>query len=59
MENYKYIFDVAFTVESPCDEWQNVSAKDILAGLEKRVAYLRANPGEVLEACGFVDSIEP
>ena len=54
----KYIFDVAFTVESPSDDWNSVSAEDLLRGLEKRVAYLRTHPDEVLDACGYVDSIE-
>ena len=54
----KYIFDVAFTVESPSDDWNSASAEDLLRGLEKRVAYLRTHPDEVLDACGYVDSIE-
>jgi len=48
---YNHAFDIAFVVISD-DPEGNCTDDELFAGLEKRIAELRRNPGEVQEACG-------
>jgi len=54
--NYDTMFDVAFTVEHDFINANDVPADVLIAGLEKRVASLKANPGEAREAFGVLDT---
>lgn len=53
-----HYFDVCFSVTTSHEDWQKVPAAELLAAMQRRLDYLKAHPGEVLEACGFVDSDE-
>ena len=53
------MFDVAFTVVSPHQNWEDISAEELLVGLEKRVEGLRIQQklGTFdVDAFGFCDS---
>ena len=49
--------DVAFTVEGPWEKFDQIPYDAFIAGLQKRLDYLKANPHE-LEAFGECDSYE-
>lgn len=49
---YNHAFDIAFTVETDNDG-EAVTAAELFAGLEARIAALRSNPDEIIEACGL------
>jgi hypothetical protein len=56
---FNHLMDVAFTIpNSPHENWEDVPATDMLAALEKRVAYLKNNQSEAAEAFGFSDTYE-
>lgn len=56
-ENWRYAFSVGFSIQAKhtCD---TVTEEELLQGMEKRIKYLRANPGEIFAACGFPESPE-
>ena len=58
MAKYNHAFDLAFEVISEHEDPCQIPAADILAGLEKRLAYLKANEAEVHEACNGYDQFE-
>jgi hypothetical protein len=59
MTKYNHMLDVAFTVpNSDYADWDNIPAEEIIEALEKRVAYLAANPHELVEAIGHCDTYE-
>jgi hypothetical protein len=58
MPLYNHAFDLAFEVVSREEDPLKVDARDILAGLQRRVDYLIAHPDEVLEACDCYDSMD-
>ena len=49
---FNHAFTIAFAIESDNDG-ENITAVELLEGLEQRVRYLRRNPEEILEACGL------
>lgn len=51
---HTHILDVAFSVRSEKKDWSDLSAEEIMENLERRVAWLRDHPNEVLEAVGPV-----
>jgi len=53
---YNTMFDVAFTVEHDEEDANDVPADVLIAGLEKRIANLKATPGEAREAFGVLDT---
>jgi hypothetical protein len=57
-----YMLDVAFTVEGPWDEMEDIPTEQILLGLQRRLTSLleaHTNKTEdVTEAFGFCDSYE-
>lgn len=57
-KRWNHMLDVAFTIETVHQDWANVPAQELIEALQKRVDFLRLNPGEVLEAFGFSDSHE-
>jgi len=56
MPKYNHAFDFAFEVVN--DKENDATDAEILAGLEKRVAYFRRNPEQIREACGLFDTFE-
>ncbi len=50
-KKFNHAFDIAFSIESdnPGDE---VTAEELIDGLERRLRHLRANGDEIIEACG-------
>jgi len=52
-----HMLDVAFIVLSE-NTWDNLTADELLTGIENRVRYFRTHPEELLEACGHCDSYE-
>lgn len=61
MPKYDHMFDVAFTIQSDHD-WDQVTPKEFLLALEKRVADIRAmyvaEPEQILECFSILDTIE-
>jgi len=56
---WNHMMDVAFIIpNSPHENWEDVPAADMIAALEKRVAYLKNNQSEAAEAFGFSDTYE-
>lgn len=59
---YNTMLDVAFTVEhtleDPCNLCTQGHIHLVLAALQRRVDYLKANPSEAAEAFGICDTIE-
>lgn len=55
MKKYNHAYDLGFSVQSDQEE---ATPQEILEAMEKRLNYLKANPDEVLEACGKIDSSE-
>lgn len=51
---HNHLFGLGFELES-FNNGGNVTAEELLAAMERRVRYLRAHPGEILEACGLPD----
>lgn len=51
---HNHLFGLGFELES-FNNGGNVTAKELLTAMERRVRYLRAHPGEILEACGLPD----
>ena len=55
---FNHAFDVAFEVVSEHENWRDIPTQEVIAGLEKRLAYLKAHPNEVHEACDGYDVFE-
>lgn len=53
MPRYSHAFDIAFTVESTDPTGETVTAAELLAALESRIAQLRHDPEQLIEACGM------
>jgi hypothetical protein len=58
MAKYNSMFDVAFTVEHDHDNPEEVPVPELIAALERRLVYLKANPIEAVEAFGHSDTYE-
>ncbi len=58
MKRYNHMYDITFTVETETEDSFEVSAEEIISGLEKRINYLRENPFEIADAIGHYDSYE-
>jgi len=54
---YNHMFDVAFSVVTS-NECEDVTADELILALEDRISYLKANPNEIIESCGYCDSYE-
>ena len=53
MAKYNHAFDIAFSIETD-NNGENVTAKELKAGLAKRLADLLASDDvEIIEACGL------
>jgi hypothetical protein len=57
-KRYNHMFDVAFTVEGPWENWEDVPLQFKIGALQKRLDYLRNNPEDAAEAFGYSDSYE-
>lgn len=57
-KKFNHMMDVAFTVEGPWENYEDIPVDVLIAGLEKRINYLKANKFEAVEAFGFCDSYE-
>jgi len=55
---YNTMLDVAFTVVTPYENYEDIPPETIIAALLNRVAYLAANRQELTEAIGFSDQYE-
>lgn len=55
---FNHMLDVAFTIESTIEDWEQIPAKDLVEALQRRVNYLRDNPADAADAIGFSDSYE-
>ena len=54
---YEHLFDVGFSVSTD-KPWEELTAEELLAALEKRLACLRTSKGEILEATSCFETIE-
>jgi hypothetical protein len=55
---YNSMWDVAFTVVTGHEDYTEITAKTLLAGLRRRLEYLEAHPEDCAEAFGFSDQYE-
>lgn len=55
---YNHMLDVAFTIVTPVENWEDIPVDDLVKALQQRVDYLRNNPADAAEAFGFSDSYE-
>lgn len=53
---YNHLVDVAFSVEGPWQNFEDIPLDELIAGLERRVNYLKANKYDAAEAFGDCDS---
>lgn len=53
---YNHMLDVAFTIKTPTKDWKKIPVDELVAALQKRVDYLKANPVEAMESFGYSDS---
>lgn len=53
MKKYNHAFDIAFEVISTDRTGENVTAKELLNGLRRRLENLEKNGDEIIEACGL------
>lgn len=51
---YDHMFDVCFSVESDIEDPDEITAEELIKGMEERLEYLKKNPE--LEAFGHCDS---
>jgi len=59
MAKFNTMIDVAFSVEHNHADPYDITVGELIAGLEKRLAYLKANAtGESIEAFGICDTYE-
>lgn len=58
MTKYNHLLDMAFTVISDVEDVQDIPISTLLDGIQRRLDYLRANPGEVVEVIGHCDTYE-
>ena len=54
---YEHLFDVGFSVATD-KAWEDVTAEELLAALERRLAALRVSKGEILEATTCFETVE-
>jgi hypothetical protein len=57
MKKFSTVFSVSFTVEHDVANPEVVPGPSILAGLERRIAYLNANPEELEAAISWGDTV--
>lgn len=55
---YNALLDVAFIVVTEHEDWTNIPAETLLAGLRARLEYLEKHPAQCAEAFGFSDQYE-
>ena len=56
---YNHMLDIAFTIpNSLYENWEDIPFEDIIAAIQKRVNYLKANEQEWADAIGHCDSYE-
>lgn len=55
---YNHMMDVAFTVEGPWESYDQIPYEVLVAGLEKRLNYLKSRGPEELDAFGHCDTYE-
>lgn len=55
---YNAMLDIAFTVVTEHEDWQDIPAEVILKGLRNRLEYLEKHPEEIGDAIGFSDQFE-
>lgn len=53
---YNFMFDLLATIDG--DDFDTIPAQDLIAAMQKRLDYLKANLSEAKEAFGVVDVIE-
>ena len=52
MKTYNHVIDLAFSIDSPCENWEDIPFEDLMRALLQRVRTLD------IEAFGLVDTIE-
>jgi len=57
-KRYNHMFDVAFAVEGPWKNWEDVPLHFKIGALQKRADYLQNNLDDAAEAFGYSDSYE-
>lgn len=55
-QHYNHLVDVAFSVEGPWESFSDIPLDELIAGLERRVNFLKANRSEAAEAFGDCES---
>ena len=58
MKTYNHMMDVAFTVEGPYENYDQIPYEVLVAGLENRLNYLKSRGPEELDAFGHCDTYE-
>lgn len=54
MKKFNHAFSIMFTVETT-NHGQEVTERELINGLQKRLSDLKKVKGEIIEACGFPD----
>ncbi len=52
MPRYSHAFDIGFELVS-YNDGENVTAKELISALKRRVSNLEENGDEIIEACGL------
>jgi hypothetical protein len=58
MARFNHMFDIAFSVETEHENWEDVPTAVLINALEERVRFLKATPTEAPEAFGYCDTYE-
>jgi hypothetical protein len=58
MKTYNHMLDVAFTVEGPWENYEEIPYEVLVDSLQRRVDYLRRRGPEEFDAFGFCDAYE-
>jgi hypothetical protein len=58
MKLVNYMLDIAFTIETPIQDFLDIPPAQLIEAMQRRVDYLRNNPHELADAVGFCDSYE-
>lgn len=55
---FSHMLDIAFTIETPIEDWREIPLKDLVEALQSRVDYIRENMEQEAGAFGYSDSYE-
>lgn len=57
-QSYSHMFDIAFTVISTKENYEDITEEEIIDALYARINQLKENKNEILSSIGFSDTIE-